>query len=252
MSHSEKPFVLSIAGFDPSAGAGLLSDIKVFEMHGVQGLGVCTSITFQNEKEFEGLNWLSTSDVIRQMEILLKLYDVEYVKIGLVKGLKELNTVIDVLLKWNKETKVIWDPILKASAGYDFHNEIEQKTLTEILKKIYLITPNLDEITKLVPDEKEVMVCARKLSENCIVYLKGGHIESKLVKDMLFLKSKVLHFENERIEQGEKHGSGCVLSSSLTANLAAGLSLEASCEKAIAYTRNFLKSNKTLLGYHNN
>jgi hydroxymethylpyrimidine/phosphomethylpyrimidine kinase len=84
---SGRPYVLSIAGFDPSGGAGLLADIKTFELHRVQGMGVCTSLTFQNENEFEGLVWIEMPEIKKQLDILFKKYFFDYVKIGLIKSL---------------------------------------------------------------------------------------------------------------------------------------------------------------------
>ena len=97
----ERPLVLSIAGFDPSAGAGILADCKVFEMHRVYGMGVCTSITFQNESQFEGLIWLEYVTLENQLITLFKKYTFDFVKIGLVKDLDYLELIIDFLRKKN-------------------------------------------------------------------------------------------------------------------------------------------------------
>ncbi|HVD97617.1 MAG TPA: hydroxymethylpyrimidine/phosphomethylpyrimidine kinase [Cytophagaceae bacterium] len=246
----ERPNVLSIAGFDPCGGAGLLSDCKVFEMHQVQGMGVCTSLTFQNESEFAGLTWVSLADIEKQMEMLFKKYAFGYVKIGLVQGLNELDTIIDSLQQKNPTVRIVWDPILKASAGYDFHNDIDAEKLIRILKKIYLLVPNFPEMELLNPDGVTPAISARKMSKYCRIFLKGGHSTTNVAEDILFENEKQYVFTQNKIENGEKHGSGCVLSSAILANLAKGYELVESCRKAKNYTAGFLSSTKGLLGYH--
>jgi hydroxymethylpyrimidine/phosphomethylpyrimidine kinase len=248
--NGERPYVLSIAGFDPSGGAGILADIKTFEMHQVQGMGICTSITFQNESEFEGLIWVENPEIKKQMTVLFRKYSFHYAKIGLVKGLEELNDLIDFMLEKNSSIKIIWDPILKASAGYNFHKEIDLDLVIKILKKIYVVSPNLDEIKVLDPGEENVMTIAEKLSQSCMVFLKGGHSDAKVAEDILFMKGEKYPFRRNKIENGGKHGSGCVLSSSLTALLARGFETVDACAKAKEYTAGFLSSTKGLLGYH--
>ena len=246
-----RPSVLSIAGFDPCGGAGILADIKTFEMHRVQGMGVCTSVTFQNENKFEGLIWIEIPEIKKQLNILFEKYSFDYVKIGLVKGLEELEDLIDFMMDKNAAIKIIWDPIVKASAGYDFHKELDLNLVTRILEKIYIVLPNLNEIKVLSPGEETAVASAEKLSKYCMVLLKGGHGEGDKAEDILFVKSKSYSFSQNKIKQGEKHGSGCVLSSSLTALMAMGFEVTDACGKAKKYTTDFLSSNKGLLGYHN-
>ncbi|MEA5256794.1 hydroxymethylpyrimidine/phosphomethylpyrimidine kinase [Arcicella aquatica] len=247
---NNRPFVLSIAGLDPSAGAGILADIKTFEQHQIYGLGVCSAITFQHDNHFEGVTWLDNQTIIHQAKLLFDKYPIDFVKIGLVQSLKDLDEIINTLLSWNSTIKIIWDPILKASAGFDFHENINQILLEKILKKIYLITPNLPELQLLVVGGSSVEQKAFGLSKFCNVYLKGGHSDNEICKDILFTGINTFSFTAERIPNGEKHGSGCVLSSAITANLSKGLSLEETCENAKHYMNQFLKSNPSLLGYH--
>ena len=87
MSHPLRPYALSIAGFDPSAGAGLLADVKTLEASGVYGLGVCTALTVQNDVAFERVNWVSAADIRDQIRILLVRFRVDFIKIGLVESL---------------------------------------------------------------------------------------------------------------------------------------------------------------------
>jgi hydroxymethylpyrimidine/phosphomethylpyrimidine kinase len=149
----------------------------------------------------------------------------------------------------NPECKIIWDPILKASAGFEFHSEIDKKRLKEILRKLYLITPNVPEIVKL-SGEKNLEAGAKSLSECCKVLLKGGHVKSDQAKDLLFTENEIVSFDTERIS-GDKHGTGCILSAAILSNLANESSLEDSCRKAKEYITGFIGSHESLLGYHN-
>ena len=245
---SLRPYVLSIAGFDPSGGAGILADIKTFEAHHTLGLGVCSALTYQTESVFEGVSWIAQEQIRNQLAPLLKAYTFDYVKIGLIENIGVLNSIINYLLSKNPAIRIVWDPILSASAGYEFHTSIPEKQLIELIEKIYLITPNLKEIKQLLPRLAEEEA-AMQLSKHCTVFLKGGHSLTNTSNDILFTKGEKVVFESERLHN-DKHGTGCVLSSSITALLAKGVSLEEACKKAKEYTANFLTSTSTLLGYH--
>ena len=247
---NERPLALTIAGFDPSGGAGLLSDIKTFEANQVYGLGVCTALTVQHENRFNSVQWVDIELIIKQAKLLFEKYSIEYVKIGLIKSLDDLSIIITTLLAWNPDVIIIWDPILKASAGFNFHDEINANTLKTILKQIYVITPNLPEANLLVSDSINTEQKALILAENCAVFLKGGHGDLDESKDLLFYQNKRVEYLAERISHGEKHGSGCVLSSAIIANLAKGFPLEKACREAKKYITAFLGSNDSLLGYH--
>lgn len=247
-----KPFVLSIAGFDPSAGAGILADIKTFEMLGTYGLGVCTSTTFQNEDEFDGVEWISFESIQRQMEVVFRKYAIAVVKIGLIESFTVLSCVVNELQRFNSRIRIIWDPVLKASAGFDFHQEIDSRVVENVLSKIFLVTPNLPEAIKLAGHGSDAVASAIALNKHCNVYLKGGHRTDDLADDILCVDSSRYVVAGKKILTGDKHGSGCVLSAAIAANLAKGISLQESCEHAKKYVNGFLKSSKGLLGYHRN
>jgi hydroxymethylpyrimidine/phosphomethylpyrimidine kinase len=245
-----RPSVLSIAGFDPSAGAGLLSDIKTFEQHKVQGMGVVTGLTFQNDSEFEGIQWVNTAEIEKQIEILQRKFKFDFIKVGMVQSLDTLEKIISSCQLPTANCQLVWDPILKASAGFEIHKNLQKEKVISVLKKIYLVTPNTDEI-RILSGEPDEVKGAKELSKYCNVLLTGGHTEKKKGYDYLFTTNgKVFPFRPKEISKIGKHGSGCVLSSAITANLANGLSLHRSCLKAKDYVTKFLTSNKTLLGYH--
>ncbi|GHA71223.1 hydroxymethylpyrimidine/phosphomethylpyrimidine kinase [Pontibacter akesuensis] len=245
----QRPYTLTIAGLDPSGGAGLTADIKTFEALKVQGLSVCTAITYQHESEFEGLDWLSMEQMERQLEIFLRKYKVPYAKIGLVPSLDVLQQLMDVMQKLSPDTRLIWDPILKASAGFTFHEQVQAAQLKELCKQLYLITPNWLEMQQLLPDTP-VPEAAAQLSQHCHVLLKGGHNQEKPGYDYLYYKGEAKSFRPKQQVHVGKHGSGCVLSAAITALLAQNYPLHKACRKAKDYTTRFLNSNHTLLGYH--
>lgn len=256
----ERPYVLSIAGFDPSAGAGVLADVKVMEQCEVYGMGVVSALTLQNDSEFKMVEWRSIEDMLEEIKILQTHFEFQYVKIGLIDSLETLwqlisffKTPISELPTPNSQPpapKFIWDPILKASAGFEFYFPSDKELLEKICKNIYLITPNVPEAIEL-GTQKDAQKNAEYLSQFCNVYLKGGHDKKQPGVDVLYSKEGgKLVFDGRLKGVYEKHGSGCVLSSAITANLAKGMNLNASCTEAKGYVIDFLSSNKGLLGYH--
>ncbi|MDT0690279.1 hydroxymethylpyrimidine/phosphomethylpyrimidine kinase [Salegentibacter sp. F188] len=251
MFTNNRPFVLSIAGFDPSGGAGLLADIKTFENLGCYGLAVNTANTIQNDIKFEACHWTSEEIITQQLELLLERFPLEVVKIGIVKNFQVLNKIIDKLLFKNKSIRVIWDPVLKSSNGFSFQEPKEfQENLESILDKIFLVTPNFDEL-QIFYSELTMEETIRRISSKTNLYLKGGHRMANIGLDELFTpEGEYLSFEPGRNDCSEKHGSGCILSSALVAHLALGNSLPEAARKAKDYIEKVLESNQTLLGYH--
>jgi hydroxymethylpyrimidine/phosphomethylpyrimidine kinase len=152
MFNPTRPNVLSIAGFDPSSGAGILADIKTFEQCDVYGMGVVSALTYQNDNSFERVDWIELPKIIEQIEVLQKRFQFEYIKIGLIENLEILNQLISYLTSHISHPKIIWDPILKASAGFEFHKKINQNLLEGICNELYLITPNIPEALQLAED----------------------------------------------------------------------------------------------------
>lgn len=247
--HHDRNYVISIAGFDPSAGAGILSDVKTFEQLNVYGLGVCSAWTLQTEDAFLKVSWIPTDEIISQLEVLLEKYPVHVLKIGLVESLTQLEEILLFLKNNFPGIKIIWDPILKASAGFAFHPAIDQSRFLNCCREIFLITPNADEVMQLMR-EPDVLVAAEKLSAITSVFLKSFVNPAGSMWDVLFTGHKKYFLETEILESYRKHGSGCVLSSAIAAFLANGNDLQLSCELAKAYTFQFLKSSPTLLGEH--
>jgi hydroxymethylpyrimidine/phosphomethylpyrimidine kinase len=239
-----RPYVMSIAGYDPSGGAGVLADIKVIEQHKAYGFAVITSNTLQNDKVVKDVKWISVSDILRQIDIILDSFKVDVFKIGLIDSSYTFIEIKSHILKKRPGAKIIWDPILNASSGYPvFKLKHDLKTL---LKNVHLVTPNLPEYKSLFGTEKNALA----LSGNTAIYLKGGHSKEKPGVDILYHNKKKQLFEPGEHKVKSKHGSGCILSSAIGANLALNATLPKACEKAKQYTEKVLASNASLLAWH--
>ncbi len=251
MSSNERPYVLTIAGFDPSGGAGVLADIKTFEQHKVQGLGVCTAVTVQNDSVFEHVKWEKPEIIKQQIEILFRHFEVNFCKIGLIENWPVLNQIVDYLLELNPDINIVVDPITKASAGFDFHHDELLTPFFSTLSKLSLLTPNIPEM-QLLTQDSDLMEMAVLVTEKCPVLLKGGHAEVNTGTDFLLVDGAKVELEAEELSIYDKHGTGCILSAAITANLANGLELEQACQHAKGYLVKILDSNSSLLAYHNN
>lgn len=244
-----RPIVISIAGFDPSGGAGVLADVKTFEQHNCLGMCVVSALTVQTEDQFISVDWLSANKIIEQLKPLMDSYDCSVVKIGIIENMNTLNKVVSFLCSQNNNIKIIWDTVLAASSGFNLMNQINQTELKELLKHIYLITPNTNEALKLTNSLNE-SESAKFLSNYCYVLLKGGHSILNKGTDKLFYEDKEIDFKPSSDIFYAKHGSGCILSSAITSNLASGMDLETACRQAKLYIEKILNSNSQLLAYH--
>lgn len=247
----QTPFAMSIAGFDPSSGAGITADLKTFESCGVYGLGICSAITFQNQDEYTGTRWTSPEDIFLQCDLQFRKEKPRYIKIGLIENFDVLQKLVNHLTETIPDVKIIWDPILKASAGFSFHeNSGLNNQLEDILNKLYLITPNTDELRQLfgtAADTKELQQICRE--HRLQILWKGGHNRESLSCDRLITPEELFEFSVQRGKY-DKHGTGCVLSAALTARLASGNPLPAACNKAQLYVSQFIDSNNSNLGHH--
>lgn len=242
--------ILTIAGHDPSAGAGITSDIKTFEAHNLYGLSVCTAITVQNDIDFKHCEWISAEVIISQIETLFKRFEISVIKIGIIQSWDVLSLVLDKLQALNSEVKIILDPIIKASAGFDFHTTENQEVLDKIWEQCFIITPNYHEIQILYPN-LDIQDTIEHISGLTNIYLKGGHRTNKKGWDELYHSNIVqINIEPKAEKVSEKHGSGCVLSSALASYILLEQNLEDASKNAKYYTERFLNSNTSLLGNH--
>lgn len=247
MDHiNHKPLVLSCAGFDPSAGAGLLGDLRAFEAMGAYGMAVETCSTVQNDCEFFSIQD-RMDEAFLQMDALARRFKFRAVKIGLVPSWPRLAELLERIRFYWPSAPILWDPILKASAGFDFAQH--QGELESLLSLVDYWTPNLREIAALYPD-----LCADELylqaSQSAALYLKGGHADGDLVLDRIYKDGELIwELELPRLG-GEKHGSGCHLSALFAASLALGGSVQECASRARLRLQDFFSSAEGLLGYY--
>ena len=239
-----RPYVLCIGGFDPSAGAGVLADIKTLEQLKVFGLAVLTCNTIQTENEFITLDWFKTEIVLEAIQRLMQVYPIEYVKIGVVKNSDMLGQIVDQLLSINPQCKIIWDTVLGSTTGYNLFEMDNLEKLKTVLPKLYLVTPNILEYNILISFGLIDSVGGLAILQ------KAGHSKERLGVDILFNKNQIIKIQQGQEKLPQKHGSGCVLASAITGYMSLGNDLESSCKLAKSYINRFLNSNQTLLGYH--
>ncbi|MEP2026389.1 MAG: hydroxymethylpyrimidine/phosphomethylpyrimidine kinase [Reichenbachiella sp.] len=244
MPETGQNIVLSIAGFDPCGGAGILADVQTLQQCKVQGMAVQTALTAQNEEKVDKVVWHSWDEIKCQIEVLLNLYQFEVVKIGIIENLETLRQVVDLLISHRPDIKIVWDPILKSSSGFDFLKNLEEQQLSDVISKIHLITPNLWEFEILTQVLKEQPFSTH-------VLLKGGHVEGNDTSDKLIdLEGNKIQIAGQRIIGKSKHGTGCVLSSAIAAGLCKGMKLKTACTFAKRYVESYLKSGVNKLGAH--
>ena len=242
--------ILTIAGFDPTGGAGVLADVKTYEVHKCMGMAVQTANTIQTEDEFTTVNWVEEKTIREQFDILSNKYTFQAIKIGLFPSISFLNTLLKHTRTRFPKAIIVWDPVLTASAGFNFENNIASETeLIEVLKQVNWITPNWNEASQL-SGIKDAKKGALSMSQHTNVYLKGGHNTEDLGKDFWMIKEEIQAFNPKKGAYYEKHGSGCVFSSALTANLAKGFPKQKAILRAKRYVEYFLASDTSKLGKH--
>ena len=246
---TNRPIALSIAGFDPIGGAGVLADIKTFEQHQVTGFAITTANTIQTENVFFEIEWTDLNFVTRSIETLFQNYKIKAVKIGIVPSLDYLNQILSTIKTVSPITQIVWDPVLKSTTDFNFITIENQLELNKILSKIDLITPNYNEAEILFPGFIPNQL-SLKNETPCAILLKGGHNPIEIGTDRLFLKNQIIELLPSNKRCFEKHGSGCVLSSAIASNLALDQTLTEACKNGKTYIEKFLSSNSTLIGYH--
>lgn len=247
----KRPILLSIAGFDPTGGAGVLADVKTFEQHGCLGMAVLTANTNQTETEFLSVDWFGKQAIIAQLQPILNTYTISAVKIGIVENLDTLLELVSLVKQSNSSVPVIWDPVLAASSGFVLHESWKEETLNQVLGLIDLVTPNVHEVRRIAAMDDEIEAAFR-LAEWTNVLLKGGHSSVRLGVDLLFEGGipKEIPSKSDPSKFAPKHGSGCILSSAIASNLALGKSVSEACQESKTYIEKRLLSNEYLLAYH--
>jgi hydroxymethylpyrimidine/phosphomethylpyrimidine kinase len=237
--HAAPPILLTIAGFDPSCGAGTVADLKTFAAHGCYGVAAITSMTVQNTQEVESVHNTPSAELRGQLEVLAKDCEIAAVKIGML-GNRGNAVVVGEFLDAHKYATVVHDPVMKSSSGTELLDAGGVKYVaTELLKRSSVITPNVPEAEILsgleIKDVAGMEAAARKIVEMGAkaVIVKGGHMERAI--DVLFDGNEMVQLGGDKVKFENTHGTGCTFASALAAQLAAGRSLVEAATLAKAY-----------------
>jgi len=254
-----KPLCLTIAGADPTSGAGIQADIRTFDRCGVHPFSVITAITYQTATEFIGYKSLS-DELENQLNAILTAYPIEYVKVGMIPDSKSINIIVKYIRKYN--LKVVLDPISISSAGGRLSSKgLELEVERLLFPYVRIITPNiseaefysnkdlsnqLDENLGNIKEAAEILINKLYLTKDSrdlekAVIIKSACKNNEGLFDLVLLtKKKDSQFQNQFhlfkkkkvVFEGNVHGSGCVFSSAITAFLAKGYSIEEAIIKA--------------------
>ena len=249
-----KPSIaLTIAGFDPSGGAGVLADARTFAAFGLQASAAITSITFQNPSRVFGAVHQTPEAVRAQVEPLLSDFSIVCAKTGMLPTREVVLEVARLFRETDLPPPVV-DPVILSSSGQRLMEEDALAVLvSELLPLARLVTPNIPEAETLTgfrihseADMRRAAAAIRELGARAVL-IKGGHLgkqtadgrrqtaESKEAVDVLENEGKLTVFRERRISGVELHGSGCVLSAAIAAGLGKGMSLEGSVGAAKSF-----------------
>ena len=241
--------ILIIAGSDSSGGAGIQADIKTVTALGGYAMTAITAITAQNTTGVYSVSSVTAEDIENQILFTCKDIKPDVVKIGMLHSKKVINSVIKAL-NLIKVKKIILDPVMVAKSGTKLINQSAIQSLKKrLIKKTYLITPNIPEAevltNKKITSTKEMIKAAKillKLGAQNIL-LKGGHQNSYFIEDVLLNKKEIKIFKNKKILTKNTHGTGCTLSSAIATFLSCGKPIKKSCELGIMYVNEAIQSN---------
>ena len=224
------PNVLTIAGVDPSGGAGVLADVKAIGALGAYACAVVAALTAQNTREVTGVLAIPAEFVRRQIDTLFADVRIDAVKIGMVGEAPVIRAVADALARW-KPPHVVLDPVMVAKSGDALLAKEAVGALVEALvPRATVLTPNLPEAGTLLgeraPDNlKEMRRAAERLRERMThagsrwVVLKGGHLPGGDATDVLTDGDRMVELASRRIDTANTHGTGCTLSAAIAALL---------------------------------
>ncbi|MDB4082129.1 bifunctional hydroxymethylpyrimidine kinase/phosphomethylpyrimidine kinase [Candidatus Pelagibacter sp.] len=244
-----KSKILIIAGSDSSGGAGIQADIKTITALGSYAMTAITALTIQNTTGVKSIVSIDPKEISNQIEFTSKDIKPDAVKIGMLHSTNVIKSVIRSL-DLIKVKKIILDPVMVAKGGAKLIDDKAIKLLkTKLIKKVSLITPNIPEaeiLTKTKIKTKEDMIFAASIlielgAKN--VFIKGGHLDSKVLQDIFVNKKEIFIIKNKRIATSNTHGTGCTLSTAICNFFACGKTLKKSCELATKYVNNSIRSN---------
>jgi hydroxymethylpyrimidine/phosphomethylpyrimidine kinase len=240
--------VLSIAGSDPSSGAGIQVDIKTFQKLGAYGMAMPAALTVQNSRGVSRVEPVSSGMLSRELEALLSDITPDAIKTGMLLSRQNVAAVASSIKKFKIKNLVI-DPVLRSSSGKML---LQPAAVTSLKKDLFpralIITPNIPEAEVLtgllIKSERDMDFAAGSLLDMgpSYVLIKGGHRNGPAL-DTLYGGKTVLSFSTSK-RKGEFHGTGCVLSSAIAVFIAQGYPVEKAVEKAKQFVDKMLKTAK--------
>ena len=244
-----KSKILIIAGSDSSGGAGIQADIKTATALGSYAMTAITAVTVQNTTGVKSIIPIHPKQISQQIEFTCKDIRPNAIKIGMLHSENVIKSIIKSLDKI-KIDKIILDPVMVAKGGAKL---IDKKAIdilrNRLIKKVQLITPNIPEaeiLTKTKIRSVEDMIYAANILLGLgvkNVLIKGGHRESRIIKDVFVNKEEIKIFKNKKITTKNTHGTGCTLSTAIATFFSCGKSIKKSCELATKYVHNAIGSN---------
>ncbi|MEO7660635.1 MAG: bifunctional hydroxymethylpyrimidine kinase/phosphomethylpyrimidine kinase [Pyrinomonadaceae bacterium] len=252
--HTQPPVCMTIAGLDPSGGAGIIADIKSFSAFGCFAAAAVTSVTFQNTTGVFGAVHQTAESVRRQAEAVVDDFEVAALKTGMLPTGEVIDEVAR-LIKTYSLRNIIVDPVVRSTSGFDLIDDAALEILIERLFPLAdLITPNIPEAERIakmsIASSDDIAMAAEKMrtmgARN--VLIKGGHFtgpngekesgenRGKMAVDHLFIGASLTKFEAEFIDTNATHGTGCTLAAAIAANLALG----ADIESAVKISKDFV------------
>ena len=231
---------LSIAGTDPSGGAGIQADIKTMTMNGVYAMSVITALVAQNTTGVREIVETTPEFLAQQIDAVFEDIPPDAVKTGMVAASGLIKTIAD-RLHFYQAGNIVVDPVMVATSGDRLISEEAILTLKKCLLPLAAVsTPNIPEAEILagmsVSCKEDMIQAAKAIHETygCAVLLKGGHSVSD-ASDLLYTDGGYRWFEGRRIDNPNTHGTGCTLSSAIASNLAKGFELAESVQRAKDY-----------------
>ena len=243
--------VLSIAGSDPSGGAGIQADIKTITSHKSYAMSVITALTAQNTTGVFSIEEASAEFVGMQLDAVFSDIFPDAVKVGMVSNASIITEIAQKLKKYEAKNIVV-DPVMVATSGGKLIQDNATMALSDLLFPLStLITPNIPEAEALTrckinnkdDMEKSAEILFQKYNTNILI--KGGHFDN-CSDDLLYDGKEFFWIRGKRIDTKNTHGTGCTLSSAIACGLAKNLSLKIAVEKAKAYVFNAISNNISL------
>jgi hydroxymethylpyrimidine kinase/phosphomethylpyrimidine kinase len=248
------PNLLSIAGSDPSGGAGVQADLKTFAAHGCHGMAAITALTAQNSLGVRAIHATPPDFLAAQIDAILDDIDVAAVKIGMIGDAGNARVIADRLAA-RRPAFVVLDPVLAASSGDDLGGAgLAREIMSSLLPLVDLITPNAPEAARLtgLPQPADIdgaRLVARALRDAGAgaVLVKGGHVPGEMARDLLLDANGETIFAAPWVDTRNTHGTGCALSSAIAARVAHGDALADAIRAAKDYLTGALANS---VGFH--